>query len=511
VSTAKVLLASIVWLVILAIGILLYRLWWKPAADELAMQREQEIVNGTSGTSNYQHHVKLGLDAFSGYAVLRSPELAQQLRAAGIKLEPVDDGADYAARLTALAEGKLKLAAFPIDALLKACEARKTLPATIIALIDETRGADALLAYRSRFPRIDSLNTPDTRFVLVSGSPSETLFRVLLHDFKLDALSPQALVPVSSPEELLRRYRESQPDGHEVFITWEPLVSQLKANQEMQVLLDTSRQSGYIVDALVVSRDYLIKNEAVVRQILEAYFRVLHSVRNRQDMLRLVERDAATLNIKLTAEQASSLVDGIQWKNTQENFAHFGLRQAPVPHIEDLIDRIKGVLLDTHGLASDPTQGDSSKLFFEQPLRELHASGFHPGIEAEDVRADNVLSGLTEEQWQTLVSVGTISQPPLVFARGSDRLTEASQRSLDDLVLKLESWPMYYVQVVGSAGTRGDLDANRRLSLQRAEAAVEYLKGRGVPPNRLKAVGERGSSELGGDMSVSFVFGQLPY
>ncbi len=96
--------------------------------------------------------VKLGLDGFSGYALLRSSELAGQLRSASIKLEPVDDGANYVERMNALADGRLQMAAFPIDALITAAANRKVLPATMIAIIDETRGADALLAYRERFP-----------------------------------------------------------------------------------------------------------------------------------------------------------------------------------------------------------------------------------------------------------------------------------------------------------------------------------------------------------------------
>ncbi len=160
-----------VWLVILTICVLLYRLWWKPTEAAKQQQQEQEIVDATSSSHTYQYTIKVGLDGFSGYALLRSPELASQLRKAKIKWETVDDGANYTERMNALADGRLQMAAFPIDALLSAAAARKTVPATMIALIDETRGADAILAYKERYPNIDSLNRSDTRFVLVGGSP----------------------------------------------------------------------------------------------------------------------------------------------------------------------------------------------------------------------------------------------------------------------------------------------------------------------------------------------------
>jgi outer membrane protein OmpA-like peptidoglycan-associated protein len=342
---------------------------------------------------------------------------------------------------------------------------------------------------------------------LVGGSPSETLFRVLLSAFRLDKVSTKSIVSVKSADEVVKRFRAAKPAGNEVFITWEPYVSQLEANGSMQVLLDTSRQSGYIVDALVVNREFLLKHEAVVRQLLEAYFRVLYSFREPSDLAALIQRDAAALGTPITAEQAPKLVEGIQWKNTQENYAHFGLINATVPHVENIINRIKRVLLETQGLISDPTGGDSTKLFYERALRELSASGFHPGLSAEEIRGDAPLQALSDAQWQSLVSVGTLSSPPLIFARGRATLTEASQAVLDELVSKLESWPAYYVKVMGNSGSVGDAAANRQLAIDRAQSALEYLQSKGVPPSRIRALAGTNTAE----MSVTFVFGQLPF
>ena len=51
----------------------------------------------------------------------------------------VDDGADYSQRIEALQSGEIQLAAFTIDALITASAELGELPATIVALIDETR------------------------------------------------------------------------------------------------------------------------------------------------------------------------------------------------------------------------------------------------------------------------------------------------------------------------------------------------------------------------------------
>ncbi len=506
-SKAKFALACFVWLVLLTIGVLLYRLWIVPKKDQQRVEQYRGLIDETSGQSVYRHHVKIGLDGFSGYAVLRSSEFRQHARTRGIKIETVDDGADYAQRLKRLADGDLQMAAFPIDALLKTSAEFGSLPATIVAIIDETRGADAVVAYRSKFPNIDALNSPDTRFLFVGNSPSETLVRLLTDSFRLPAVGPQAMVPVASEQEILRRYRQATPGGNEVFVTWEPVVSQILENDQMHVLFDSSKQSGIIVDALVVSRDFLIKNEPVVQDVVESYFRALYAFRDPPALQQWIQQDARTTGVQLEPEQVERLVNGIVWKNTQENFAHFGLRAASVPYIEDMIDRIRNILQRTGGLEKDPTEGHSSRLYFEKVLSQLHAAGVHPGLTDEKVREDAPLSELTDQQWERLVPVGTVDVPPLVYARGTARLTESSKNKLDALVETLKSFPTYYLVVRGHASQVGDPVANRHLAQQRAEAAREYLLEKGVPAARVRAM----SGDLSGQTTVTFVLGQPPY
>ncbi len=513
-SKAKIFLACLVWLAILSIGVVLYRLWYVPTVAKQEEQKQQEVIDATSGESNYGQHIKIGLDGFSGYAILRSSEFNQQLRSLGIKAEPVDDGADYDKRLAALASGELQLAAFPIDALLKASSKAKSMPATIIAVIDESRGADALVAYKDRFPSVESLNSADTRFVLVDGSPSDTLTRVLINSRLFSNVTPQSIAGVPNEKELLARYRKATPGGNEVFVTWEPVVSDLLKNDQMKVVFDSNEQTGYIVDALVVSRDYLIKNEPAVRSVLECYFRTLYALNNeatagsdaRTKLKDLIRSDAQEAGLTLEKEQVERLVKGIVWKHTQDNFAHFGLG-GTATHIEDLIDRVRRVLVDTKGLESDPTQGDSSRLFSPKALRDLQSSGFHAGSSPEVVHGDKPLVALSEEQWKGLSHVATLQIPPLVFARGTSTLTGRSEVILDDLVEMLNSFPLYYLTIAGNASSKGELEANRELAKQRAAATLQYLQTKGVPSARMRAA----AGEITGETSVTFRLGQVPY
>ena len=477
------------------------------SAKQQKQAQEKESLEKTQGTSKYTQDIAVGLDSFSGYAIFRSEAFQSLLAERGIRTRLVDDNANYADRAGSLENGKLQMALFPADALIKVSAKQNSFPATIIAIVDETRGADAMVAYKSQFPNIDSLNKANTKFVLLSDSPSETLARVVMHDFDLRQLGANPFSTVDSPEAIIERYRKATPASPEVFITWEPYVSQLLTNDQLHVLVDSSRFTGYIVDCLVVSRDYLVKNQATVEAFLECYFRALYSFQDKPALIQLVLDDAKKTKLVLTKEQASKLVDGIHWKNTQENFVHMGLRSGAMVHVEDMLGRITNVLTSTGAIDKDPTNGQFNRLFYDQTLASLQTRNFHPGLKNETVREQAELVALTDEQWQSLVPVGTLSVPELVFARGSATLTEQSRSVLDELAEKLKSWPQYYLHVRGSASNKGDPEANRSLASKRAIMAVEYLLSLGMPKERLRSV-EGGPS---GETRVTFQVVQLPY
>ncbi len=507
-SKAKIFLACCVWLVLLGIGVSVYRLWFVPRREQQAEQQQEQIIDSTSGSSSYRMTLSMGVDAFSGYSVLRSPEMRNELRLKGIKLELVDDAANYEQRLSALESGKLQMAAFPVDALLKASADLESLPATIVAIVDETNGADAIVAYKEKFPNVDALNNANTRFLLVGDSPSETLARHVMQTFDSTFLTPDSLVQLPDEKALMDRYLESDANGNDVFVTWEPLVSQMVGGgQRMHVLYSTATPRGIIVDALVVSRGFLLDQPSIVQDVVESYFRARYAYRSDAKLAELVVADAKANGTQLSGEQAKKLVSGIIWKNTQDNFAHFGLRRSTVSHIEDVVDRIKRLLLDTGALTRDPTQGDSTMLFYDKTMLAIQSQGFHPGSVEEQVSETAQLQSLSDSQWARLEPIGKVGVPPLIFAPSRADLTEPSKTKLDDLIETLETFPRAYLMIQGNAGTRGDLEQNKRLAKQRAEAALQYLGEKGVPEVKMRAV----DGELSGRTSVSFVLAELPY
>jgi len=510
-SKGKLVAVCVIWLALFGIGAAMWRLVVTPlrqnAVEEIETIREAETLNATKGSSPYKHEVTIALDSFSGYAVLRSPQFSEALRRRQIKLTLVDDAANYVERLEGLRSGQTQMAAFTIDALLKTSSLVSQTPATIVALIDETQGADAMLASKSVVKNVDDLNHPDTRFVVTPDSPSETLARVVMSTFSLDQLVADPFVFANDANDVFDRYRASGKDSRQIFVVWEPYVSKILANDSLHVVIDSSRFTGYIVDCLVADRDFLLKQPEVAQAVVETYFRVLYEFRQSDVMQRLVIADAGK-DLQMTAAVAEKLVSGIRWINTQENFSHFGLRSdGESQHISDMIENITGVLLKTGAIKTDPTKGDASRLFYDKLLMSLRDGGFHPGDETETIHQAEELPELTDVQWDSLAPVGTLAVPDLVFARGTQTLTQASQYTLDTLVETLKNWPQYYVVVQGDATRRGDLAANKDLALRRAQETENYLVRNGVSARQIRAT----AIEPSGVTRVTFQLAQVPY
>ena len=122
------LIASALWLVIVAVLALAYRGWVQP-------RRHQNLTAATSARQPYLQEIAVGGDHFSGYALLRSPAFRADLQREGLRLRWVEDSGDVAARLESLRTGELHLAAMSLDALLT-LGARVGFPGAIVLVLD---------------------------------------------------------------------------------------------------------------------------------------------------------------------------------------------------------------------------------------------------------------------------------------------------------------------------------------------------------------------------------------
>ncbi len=469
---------------------------------------QEKLVEATSSESEYAHVVKVALDGFAGYNIVRSDALARQLRKQKIKLELIDDKADYATRLANLQKNDVQMALYTIDSFLATGADAHDFPGTIVLIIDQSNDADAAVAYKAGVPNLDAMDHEKAKFILTGNSPSEFLGRIVVSSFNFLRLPEAWFEAKNGAAEVLAELKRTDQKTRRVFILWEPYVSQALEVPGTHMLFGSSRIKDRIVDVLVVQRQYLRDHPDVVSVIARAYLESAYSYsRSLQDLGELILSDSEKTGEKLTDTQATNLAQKIEWKTVTENYQHFGLlddgEEQKLPLLEDMIKEITRVLVATGRLQNDPLQGKATSIVYNGILKELKESGFHPGRSREivanavptdttlpAVRIPETLTELTGAQWGSLVTVGSLKAPPLDFRPGSAELTEFMTTDLDELVSKLRSMPQFYVRVIGRTTSEGDPQANKELAAARARAVTEYLVNHGIPTHRIRAEGE---------------------
>ncbi len=519
--TAKgILLAGLVWIIIFAGIAAVVRVLVLPAHRERQRQRQQ---NPPGGTAEVAIPLRLAADSFSGYCLLRSPELSSRLARQGIALTVVDDAADYMARLRALQAGEVEMAVFPVNSLIQCGSRLGAFPARIVYVLDETVGADAIVAWKSGAGSIGALNSAAARFVLTPDSPSEFLARVVIASFNLPALPrDQWLSAAPGSAAVYQRFRSESRQLPYVYAMWEPEVSRALADPEAHVLLDTSKLRGYVVDVLTVRRQFLLENYALVRTLVEEYARTAYAARER--MAEAVESDSQASPAAVSRAEAEAIAKGIRWKNTLENYAHFGLGTGGgLDDLSTIVRKVTDVLVRTEALPRDPLAGSAERLDDSRIVSDMKASGFHPGHAVnllagagaegsdEHLRGAEAVTALTDAEWATLATVGEMRVDPILFGRGNARLGVQGEQALSALAGTLASWPRYYLSVTGRVRPGDDQAAALSLAQARAEAVAASLTAKGVAPQRVRIAAEIAQSDMPEAQAVVFVVRQLPY
>jgi outer membrane protein OmpA-like peptidoglycan-associated protein/ABC-type nitrate/sulfonate/bicarbonate transport system substrate-binding protein len=522
-SAKGILAAAAIWVVIIGLLAVAAKIYILPYFQE-------ELEQATGSASPYQHDLVLAADSFSGYCVFRSAALKNDLKPQGIRLTIRDDKADIDGRMKALRDRKIQLAVFTIDSFIAAGQRLGQYPGSIVMVVDETSGADAIVSYKSAVASLQDLDSPEGRLVLTPNSPSEFLARTVIAHFNLPSLPEKWWLEAKGAEDVYRQFIAADKTAKRAFVLWEPYVSKALEAEGAQLLLDSSRLKGYIVDVLVAERSFLSEQPALVRAVVEAYFRSAYAARQKPGgMAALVMEDAgATGSEKLSPRLAEKLVAGIDWKNTLENYALFGLLPEKDArgqlHIEDVIANITAVLVKTGTLPADPLEGRPQRIFYDKTLKEMQAAQFHPGrklavVEGlgpgaagpEALKTGAELRPLTDAEWDGLAPVGRLRVPPLAFARGTARMNIQSERELNELVRQLNAWPGYYLVVMGHARSEGDAEANLRLARERAQAAADFLLSMGISAVRVRVRAAAPTAQDASAQSVSFGLYHMPY
>ncbi|MBI2624493.1 OmpA family protein [Candidatus Parcubacteria bacterium] len=449
----------------------------------------------TSDSAATKGKITIAMDNWIGYFPLCSSEMKNRMLAEGYLFSCLDDSAAYAKRMAGLKAREFNFAVATVDSYILNA-AKVGFPAVIVAVIDESKGGDAILAQESVATNINSLKgRTGLRVAFTPDSPSHHLLKGMVDHFDVPELLPQKgplRIETDGSSKALEKLVGRQAD---VAVLWEPDVSRALANKGIVKILGTESTRQFIVDILLVNREYAAANVGTVKTVLQAYFRTLKVYRDNPERLEK-EVMAAT---RLSGEAVRTMLKGVAWATFSDNCEQwFGIGSISRGLVET-IDSTVSIL--TNRRVGDFTKnplpdGDPSRIVWGRFLEELYAKGpvgFTVAGANQPKNADSLSAAfpqLDEAGWKALRVVGSLKIEPITFRSGTADLQIDGKEELDRVVEKLKHYPNFRVLVRGHTALSGDPEANLQLSQERAESVARYFGVTySIDANRVRAVG----------------------
>jgi outer membrane protein OmpA-like peptidoglycan-associated protein/ABC-type nitrate/sulfonate/bicarbonate transport system substrate-binding protein len=464
---------------------------------------DEQQVN-TSDAVKIKGKVRLALDSWIGYFPLRSNEMKTLMRREGWNLVWTDDKADYRTRMERLQKGEIDVAVATVDSyLLNGAEFH--FPASIVAVLDESKGGDAIVARKKQADSLDSLKGKDgLKIAFTPNSPSHYLLKAAADHFNVPELLPSRKgnrIETEGSEGALKKLLAGKAD---IAVLWEPDVSRALAEKDIVKLLGTEDTAQLIVDILLVNRNFIQDQPQAVEALLRSYFRVLKKYRDNPELL---EKDVEE-ETGLPTKTAQAMLRGVQWASLLDNCEQwFGITQGITQGgahsggqaremISDTLESAAATLVNVGDFSSSPIPDQNPyrlvKSSFLQDLYTKGISGFtKSGTAAQGT--DSLIAPfppLDAAAWERMREVGTLKIEPIIFQHGSADLDLFAEEVLKKVIARLKHYPHFRVVVKGHTGLRGDPAQNKALSQQRADSVAALLQKKfHIDPNRIRAVG----------------------
>lgn len=458
----------------------------------------------TSDASASKGRIVIGVDNFIGYFPLCSRRMNVRMMADGYEIECRNEP-DFARRFAGLKSGEFAFAVGTVDSYIKSAR-QSGYPGVIVSVIDESRGADAIVARADSVANLDALRSKAVPVAFTPDSPSHHLLKTAGVHFDIPWLrGPDTgwqVISAGSAEAL----KHIMSGTAQVAVLWEPDLSRALAQGNIVQLLGTEVTEKLIVDVLLGSRDYVKGNEEATKKLLVNYFKTLKEYRDDPVGFRneVVQRE----NVKL--EQAESMLKGVRWYTLQENAMQwFGLSvpgSMPNFGLKDAIDNALRVLVDYGDLKGNPfPEEDWRRIVYSAPISGIFAEGALGMDSMNAATSAEAFRALDEEVWKSLAPIGTLRIRPILFQSGSAALSIEDKQQIDQSYLDIQNYPRFRILIEGHTRPGGNEEESVVLSRERAEAVMRYLMvAHDIQPNRIHAVGLGSSRPLVRDSKDSY-------
>ena len=474
---------------ILAGGFFAYLFLIKPALEKKTADQRDELLAESTSTKKYGTMIRVAGDPWSGYSTFRGePRLAAALAKSDIGIEYIDkeEYYDQDKRMAALAEGKLDLALTTLDAFLQHGAKHKKgglYPGVILWNIDESNGGDAIFLAKGR-NNFDDVKASD-KVCFSAGTPSEHLW-----DFaSLSFANLGDNLPTDNGVVAKDCWDKLRTGSVQVAVLWQPFTAIAKDQGFPKVFATGGQADDVIVDIVVANRDFVIKQKDKIQKLASAYFQTIGAYEtDKSAHAKFITADCGP-DCEGKEAMGTAVLEGIDFLTYEENMClWWGGCNTPAK----MPGRIAktGRLLSAKGKVAASDLPEASTILNDSFLRGMKSEMTAKARLAAEVAGDNTkveapTISAAEKTYEykaetakesPTADVGTLQLPSIYFASGTAKLDPNAQSVVDGIADRLRSFPALCVRVYGHTSSEGSAKANKKLSEDRAQAIVTYLK-----------------------------------
>lgn len=462
---------------------------------------KQNFQASTSDASNTKGVIKVGVDSWVGYFPLCSNHMKNRMRTDGYVFECVDDKANYEERMENLKEGNLQFAVATVDSYLLN-GGKEDFPGTIVTVIDESKGGDAIVARKDKIDSLDTMKKKkDYKVAFTPSSPSEHLLKSVAEHFDIPRLNKSSDAWKVETEGSTQAYNNLVKGKVDVAVLWEPDVSKAISDKKFIKILGTEDTHNLIVDILLVEREFSKNKEDVVKVVLSNYYRTLKHYRNN---LKVLKEDLED-HTDLSSDKVDAMLKGVKWFTMYDNASKwFGVTNKTGYKnigLANTIENTVDILINSGDFRKNPIPNNDSLVlvnsFFVDNLFNKGLSNQFGANNKNSSEDEFEFTPLASDRWDDLRPVGTLKLRPISFQSGTDEIDSLGELELEKIVKNLKHYPHFRIFIKGHTGVTGDPKVNIKLSQDRADTVKKYLvKTLKVNPYRIHSVGYGGDKPL---------------
>jgi NitT/TauT family transport system substrate-binding protein len=337
--------------------------------------------------------------------------------------------------------------------------------ARAIMQVDWSRGGDAIVADKS-ITKIEDLY--GKKISLALFTPSHWLLEYSLQNSSLDDAKQTQIV-----KSLVGK--NASPDARADFVAgkvdaavvWEPDVQEALQKRPGSHILVSSKEANKLIADLMVAREEFIRDHPdVIEDFIQGWVVDGTEEANRNpDLVANLLMQNESVYKDLGLETTKSNLASVKWADLSDNAEMFDLDSRDPQPLFDRIFTQAGKSWVARGYISSPVAPKDAK--DDSFLRKIY------GKSPVDRVVTQVKPAGPAVATQTPI---TTAQITVTFPTGGAVLTEDAARVIDErMALLPKTFSGAYIRVEGNTDNVGNVEANKALSLRRAQAVVNHL------------------------------------